>query len=139
MNWAVHPSSFILHPFATVAFSSAGLADHSGGPATELHRFPYSPRRARGTCRYSKDRLYQVETPRSNDSISGDWFSFVAVVRLQRLRLNSHDFSCEPRHYAILVHASRFCLALVNHPRARNSERLLVVRWADRVAALLVH
>jgi hypothetical protein len=23
---------------------SGGLADYSGGPATDLHRFPYSPR-----------------------------------------------------------------------------------------------
>jgi hypothetical protein len=48
MNRAVHPSSFILHPFATVASLFKGLADHSGGPATDLHRFPYSPRNAAG-------------------------------------------------------------------------------------------
>src|SRR5712692_9953849 len=62
MNWAVHPSSFILHPFATVASSSEGLADYSGGPATELHRFPYSPRRARGTCRYSEEEYSGQES-----------------------------------------------------------------------------
>ena len=47
-----------LGDWATFAVASlfAGLADHSGGPATELHRFPYSPPlgEARGTCRYSE-------------------------------------------------------------------------------------
>jgi len=37
---------------------SAGLADHSGGPAPDSHRFPIftaSPRGARRTCRDGDD------------------------------------------------------------------------------------
>jgi hypothetical protein len=43
-NRSIHPSPFILHPFAKQWQLPEALAEHSSGPAPESHRLPSSSR-----------------------------------------------------------------------------------------------